>query len=221
MRSAPIPTSAATAIAASALRTLCAPSSGTSKVAERRPAAPDLKSRRRARRLEVVRLPVGAVAPCRRSATRETAAACQRRARRAVGAEQQQAAARHEVDEAAERQRHRVEVRIDVRVIELDVVDDGDVGQVLQELRRLVEERAVVLVALDHEVASLPDAVARPVLAEVAGDAADEHARIERRRAVSSQPVSDVVVVLPCVPAMTIDRAPQRKCSRIASGSEQ
>ncbi len=38
---------------------------------------------------------------------------------------------------------------------------------------------------------------------------------------VSSQPVSDVVVVLPCVPAMTIDRAPQRKCSRIASGSEQ
>ena len=28
---------------------------------------------------------------------------------------------------------------------------------------------------------------------------------------VSSHPVSDVVVVLPWVPAMTIDRAPQRK----------
>ena len=27
----------------------------------------------------------------------------------------------------------------------------------------------------------------------------------------SSQPVSDVVVVLPWVPAMTIERAPQRK----------
>ena len=38
---------------------------------------------------------------------------------------------------------------------------------------------------------------------------------------VSSQPASDVVVVLPCVPAITIERAPHRKCSRIASGSEQ
>ena len=40
---------------------------------------------------------------------------------------------------------------IDVGVIELDVVDDGDVGQVLQELRGLVEVGAVVLVALDDE----------------------------------------------------------------------
>src|SRR2546423_1442350 len=33
----------------------------------------------------------------------------------------------------------------------------------------------------------------------------------------NTHPVSDVVVGLPCVPAMTIERAPQRKCSRIAS----
>ena len=38
---------------------------------------------------------------------------------------------------------------------------------------------------------------------------------------VNSQPVSDVVVVLPCVPATTTDSAPQRNWSRIISGSEQ
>ena len=71
-------------------------------------------------------------------------------------------------------------------MIELDVVDDGDVGQVLEELRGLVEERAVVLVALDDEVAALPDPIARAVLAEVPRDAADEHARIDA--AVRQQP---------------------------------
>ena len=38
---------------------------------------------------------------------------------------------------------------------------------------------------------------------------------------VSTHPVSAAVVVLPCVPAMTIECAPQRKCSLIASGNEQ
>ena len=99
--------------------------------------------------------------------------------------------------------------------------DDGDVGQVLQELRGLVEERAVVLVALDDEVAAVAQAIARAVVAEIA--------RRCRRRArsgpgppcASSHPASAVVVVLPCVPATTIDRAPHRNCSRTASGSEQ
>ncbi len=39
--------------------------------------------------------------------------------------------------------------------------------------------------------------------------------------AVSSHPARAVVVVLPCVPAMTMDRACHRKCSRMASGSER
>ena len=42
-----------------------------------------------------------------------------------------------------------------------------------------------------------------------------------RPACTSSHPASAVVVVLPCVPAITIDRAPHRKCSRTASGSEQ
>ena len=72
-----------------------------------------------------------------------------------------------------------VEVRVDVGVVELDVVDDGDVGQVLQELRGLVEERAVVLVAFDDELASAAEAIARSVLAEVPRDAADEDAGVD------------------------------------------
>ena len=63
---------------------------------------------------------------------------------------------------------------------------DGDVGQVLQELGRLVEEGAVVLVAFDDEVAAAADAVARSAVTEVERDAADEHRRIDA--AVRQQP---------------------------------
>ena len=64
-------------------------------------------------------------------------------------------------------------------MVELDVVDDGDIGKVLQELCGLVEERAVVFVALDHKRTTRPDPIARAVLAEVARHPANEHARIE------------------------------------------
>ena len=71
---------------------------------------------------------------------------------------------------------HRREVGEDVRVIELEVVDDGDFGQVMDELAALVEERRVVFVALDDE----PFAVGEPrALAEIVRDAADEVARIQ------------------------------------------
>src|SRR5258705_6147370 len=94
---------------------------------------------------------------------------------RIVGADEQQPASRYKVDEPAERKQHLIEVRVDVRVIELDVVDDGDVGKVLEKLGRLVEERAVVLVPFDDEVASLPQSVTRPLLAEIQRDPANEH----------------------------------------------
>ena len=121
----------------------------------------------------------------------------------------------------AKRQPHRVEVRVDVGVVELDVVDHRDVGQVLQELRRLVEERAVVFVAFDDEVAPAArgDSSSR---ARRSCARCRRRARSDRGRPRSAASrSSDVVVVLPCVPAMTIERAPQRKCSRMASGSEQ
>src|SRR5207237_9333019 len=76
-----------------------------------------------------------------------------------------------EVYQAAEGELDRVEVRVDVRVVELDVADDGDLWQVVHELRPLVEVGRVVLVALDDEVVALGRAEAG---AEVLHDAADE-----------------------------------------------
>ncbi len=68
-------------------------------------------------------------------------------------------------------------------MVELDVVHDRDIGQVLQELRRLVEEGAVVLVPLDHELTAAADAV---TALEILGNSSDEHARV--RTAVREQP---------------------------------
>ena len=137
------PASVATAIAASAFRTLCAPTSGDLELPNGVPWRRTLKR---------VVAPAGSIScACQSSAFVRAErldardGLLRRRARaRAVGADEQQAVARHEVHEAAEREHHGVEVGVDVGVIELDVVDDGDVGQILQELRGLVEERAVV-----------------------------------------------------------------------------
>ena len=154
--------------------------------AERHPAAPHVEPGRRAGRLQIVGLPVHVVGRCRtsRRATRHCRPGPAR-----PGCRRRSAAARLRGTRLTSRRNASVTASksaIDVRVIELDVVDDGDVGQVLQELRGLVEEGAVVLVALDDEVAALPDPVAGAVLAEIARDAADEHARIDA--AVRQQP---------------------------------
>src|SRR5262245_37785063 len=63
-------------------------------------------------------------------------------------------------------------------MIELDVVDDGNVGQVFEELCGLVEERTIVLVALDDEVSPLPQTITRAIFTKIASDAADEHTGI-------------------------------------------
>src|ERR1043165_2172485 len=70
----------------------------------------------------------------------------------------------------------RGEVRKDVRVIELEVVDDRDLRQVVDELAALVEKCSVVFVALDDEPLAIRKARA---LAEVGRDAADEEARVQ------------------------------------------
>src|SRR5262249_57139560 len=63
----------------------------------------------------------------------------------------------------------------DVDVVELDRRQDRRARPVVEELRALVEEGAVVLVALDDEVRALAEAVA---LAQVLRHAADEEAGI-------------------------------------------
>jgi 2-oxo-3-hexenedioate decarboxylase len=70
-------------------------------------------------------------------------------------------------------ERFRVEIGVDVRVIELDVADHRNVRQILQELRGLVEVGAIVFVAFDHEGLALADPVAGAVSTEIARDAAD------------------------------------------------
>ena len=61
-----------------------------------------------------------------------------------------EAAARNQVHEPLECGLHRFEIGVDVGVIELHVGEDQRVGKVVQELRSLVEEGRVVLVAFDE-----------------------------------------------------------------------
>ena len=68
------------------------------------------------------------------------------------------------------------EVLEDVRVIEFQVVDDRDLGLVMDELAALVEEGGVVFVALDDEPFAVGEARA---LREIVRDAADEIARVQ------------------------------------------
>ena len=72
----------------------------------------------------------------------------------------------------------RVQVGVDVRVIEFDVVDDQSVGPVVQKFRTLVEECRVVLVAFYDELGALSQL---EILVEIEGNAANDHARIASR----------------------------------------
>ena len=144
----------------------------------------------------------------------------QRQRRRGLSApSSSQPVPRHQVHEAPERQAARVEIRVDVRVVELDVADDGDVGQVLQELRGLVEEGAVVLVALDHELA----AAAR------CGSSASKFAAMPPMstlgiaagvRRAATRPATWWSSCRACRRSRS-ERRRHRKWSRTASGSEQ
>jgi hypothetical protein len=94
----------------------------------------------------------------------------------ALDSRHQQAPPGDHAQQAYEGVLHRGQVRIDVRVIELQVADDRDVRQVVHELGPLVEEGAVVLVAFHHEVRPPPSPVAP---SEVVGDPPDQERGIE------------------------------------------
>src|SRR5260221_1010783 len=69
-----------------------------------------------------------------------------------------------------------VEIFKNVRVVKLQVVNDGDFRLVVDELAALVKKCGVIFVALDDE----PFAVREPrALAEVRRDAADEKTRVQ------------------------------------------
>jgi len=82
---------------------------------------------------------------------------------------------RHQPEELAERCLHRVDVAIDVGVVELDCREQEHGRVVVEELGLLVEVGRIVLVALDHEPRPAADARAG---GEVAGGAADQPAGV-------------------------------------------
>ena len=71
---------------------------------------------------------------------------------------------------------NRREVIKNIRVIEFEIVDDGDFRLVMDEFAAFVEEGGVVFIALDDE----PFTVREPrALAEIGWDAADEKTGIQ------------------------------------------
>jgi len=68
-----------------------------------------------------------------------------------VGIHDHPAVARHDAREVAEGALHVGQIAEDVGVVELQIVEHRDVRRVVDEFAALVEKRAVVLVALDHE----------------------------------------------------------------------
>jgi hypothetical protein len=87
--------------------------------------------------------------------------------------------ARHDANQPAERELDRFEIAVDVGVVELDVLDQDDMGKIVQELGRLVEKRGVVFVALDDEVRAAPDPKAA---GEILRDSPKHERRISPRR---------------------------------------
>src|SRR5439155_17828601 len=70
----------------------------------------------------------------------------------AVDSRDDQARTRYDIDQPPERRADRIEIRVDVGVIEFNVLQQNDSGQVMKKLRSLVEECRVVFIAFDNEV---------------------------------------------------------------------
>ena len=81
------------------------------------------------------------------------------------------AAARNQIHQALEGGLDRVEIFVDVGVIEFDRGQNDGVGKIVQELRALVEEGGVVFVAFEDEMLAVAEMKAR---AEILRDAADQ-----------------------------------------------
>src|SRR5579872_771620 len=82
----------------------------------------------------------------------------------------------NQVHQSLERCLDRVKILVDVGVIELDRSENDGIGEIMQELRSLVEECGVVFVALENEVVDIAEVKAG---AEILGDTADQKRRIE------------------------------------------
>src|SRR5205814_9278230 len=88
----------------------------------------------------------------------------------------EQSVAWNEPDKMFERGFDGFEVFENVRVIEFEIVDDGDFRQVMNEFAALIKKRGVVFVAFDDEPFAIGETRA---LAEIVWNAANEIARVE------------------------------------------
>ena len=89
---------------------------------------------------------------------------------------QQQAVSRHQVDQPFKRGLDRSEIFKNIRVVVLHVIENGDLGQIMNKLAALVEKGRVVLVAFNNKPFAVSEA---RTLTEIVGDAANEIAGIE------------------------------------------
>src|SRR5947209_12181826 len=70
----------------------------------------------------------------------------------------------------------RFKVFEDVRVVEFEIIDDRNLGEVMNELASFVEERGIILITFDDK----PFALGEPrSLTEIVRDTANQKARIE------------------------------------------
>ena len=95
---------------------------------------------------------------------------------RAVPTCNQPSIARNKIHEATKREFHCVQIIVNVCMIELDIVDDGKFGQVVHELRPLIEICRVVFIAFDDEVLAVSNPKAR---AEILRHATNQKSRIQ------------------------------------------
>ena len=93
-----------------------------------------------------------------------------------VRIDQRQAVAGNDLGQAAEAQLDFLQGIVNVRVVELNVVDDHQFRQVMQEFGAFVEKRRVVFVPLQHGEIGIRKTAAA---AQITGDAADHEAGVQ------------------------------------------
>src|SRR5271154_5764475 len=93
-----------------------------------------------------------------------------------VAVAEQQTISRNQADEMREGFFDGFEIFKNVRVVEFEIVDDGDFRLVMDELAALVEKRRVVFITLDDEPFAVRESRA---LAEIVRNAADEKTRVQ------------------------------------------
>ena len=110
-----------------------------------------------------------------------------------IVADHNHAVERHAIHEIQKRPLHIAHVAIAVHVFAIDVGDDRENG-------RKLEERAVALIGFGHQILRFPQA---GVGSHGVDAAANDYGGIEPASASTAATI-EVVVVLPCIPAMAM-----------------